>query len=701
MSNLLTSWRQWLAPMYDDLDPLDIETEQERKSSMIRLFMRGFTVISLLTAVMLWGLVIMGLDGLTDVLDHPAVPLFVGGGVAALTPVALLTIFFNNRGYVDYASYTLVYGLNCIALGAYIYIDFWVDNFGMGASAMPFLTLTILLSGLLVSARTTLILGCVNSMVMLIVVAVMEEGRARQGLVATINDWWMMALIAWVYARTLDQTLARLRAARRHLEKLVASRTQELQAKNLQLEQEVETRKRAEEAAEKASRAKSTFLANMSHELRTPLNAILGFTQLMERDPHMPPDQQENVAIINRSGTHLLELINDVLEMSKIEAGRNTLNIAPFDLHTTLHSLEALFRSRAETSGLSLLADYAPDLPRYVAGDERKLRQILLNLLSNAVKFTSEGGISLRVAYHAPYLHCEVEDTGQGIAEEELPRLFEAFIQTSSGQTQVDGTGLGLPISRQFVELMGGALKVHSTPGKGSVFSFTVQLAVVEQPPQLDPSPRRVIGLAAGQPIYRILVVEDKTENRLLLRKILLPLGFDVREAVNGQEAVTLHEQWQPHLIFMDIRMPVMDGYEATRRIKATGQPTIIIALTASVFEESRREILAAGCDDFMGKPFRESDLFDRLHQHLGVAFIYETSPVPETDMALTPVQLAPLPADWRMALHKVAMSANARQTMQLIEQIKPQYPTLAAQLADLVHNFRFDILMDITQPAN
>ena len=478
----------------------------------------------------------------------------------------------------------------------------------------------------------------------------------------------------------------------------------------------------AKEAAEVANRFKSEFLSKMSHELRTPLNAILGFTQVLTRDTSLNQEQQEQLEIINRSGEHLLTLINDVLEMSKIEAGRISLNESSFDLYRLLDSLEEMLQLKAESKGLQLVFDCAPDVAQYVQADEGKLRQILINLLGNAIKFTQEGGVTLRVRMangeenHLtpnslipnPYsLFFEVEDTGFGIAPEELDTLFEAFVQSESGRKSQEGTGLGLPISQQFVRLMGGDITVSSTLGQGTVFRFDVPIRLAEaanvQTRQLQ---RRVIGLEPGQPTYRILIVEDRWENRQLLVKLLSPLGFEVREAANGQEGVALWKSWEPHLIWMDMRMPVMDGYEATQQIKAQlkGQATVIIALTASALEEERSIVLSAGCDDFVRKPFQASALFEKMAQYLGVRYIYEEPTTPSSLQpeafpgVLTAEALAVMPDEWVAQLHQAATQAHAKLIFQLIEQIPEQNVPLASIVADLVNNFRFDKITDLTQ---
>jgi PAS domain S-box-containing protein len=498
---------------------------------------------------------------------------------------------------------------------------------------------------------------------------------------------------------------------------------------------------KAKESADAANRAKSEFLASMSHELRTPLNAILGFTQVMNRDSSLSAENQQHLGIINRAGEHLLELINDILEMSKIEAGRITLNENCFDLFSLLNTLEEMFSLKANAKGLQLIVERTSDVPQYVETDDSKLRQVLINLLGNAIKFTQQGGVILRVTRtqkpeirsqkgklapnsclltpDSSFLHFEIEDTGPGIAPEEMDKLFNAFVQTATGRQSQQGTGLGLPISQKFVELMGGKITASSTVGQGTIFAFDISIKPTEASdvPTLTPN-RKILGLAPNQPDYRILVVEDRFENRLLLVKLLTSLGFQVREAENGQEGIAIWESWQPHLIWMDMRMPVMDGYEATKHIRSVetfrrnvsmGQATVIIALTASAFEEQRHVVLSVGCDDFLHKPFREDVLLEKMAQHLGVRYLYEEpqqhfqSPVAlEESQIEQPLEilLSQMPTEWREQLAEAAFECSCDTILELVKQIPAASAALANTLTDWATNFRVDLISDLIEKS-
>ncbi len=467
---------------------------------------------------------------------------------------------------------------------------------------------------------------------------------------------------------------------------------------------------KAKDAAEAANRAKSAFLANMSHEIRTPMNAILGFSQLLLRDQNLDARQNQYLETINRSGEHLLALINDILEMSKIEAGRTTLNLTAFDLPALLDDLEKMFRVRTDGKKLAFLVELIGDVPRYIVTDINKLRQVFINVLGNAVKFTDHGAIGVRVEADRtdlarPCLRVAVEDTGPGIAPDEQGKLFRHFEQTKSGQQTGTGTGLGLAISREFVRLMGGDITVTSAAGVGS--TFTIHLPLVESDASaVEPThkPRQVAGLAPGQPAWRILIVDDVEANRELLVQILEPVGFAVRTATNGLQAVTEFEHWRPALILMDLRMPVMDGYEAIRQIRASSHvgAVKIIAVTASVIEEKRADVLAGGADDFMGKPFHAVELFGKIAHHLGVAYEYTEpdKPALETPVEITPEALAGLAPDLIDRMREAVVAADLDQILTIISAAESMPSRVAAGLVDLAERFEYQTLLDLFGPG-
>ncbi|MEA3361115.1 MAG: PAS domain-containing protein [Thermodesulfobacteriota bacterium] len=465
----------------------------------------------------------------------------------------------------------------------------------------------------------------------------------------------------------------------------------------------------AKEQAENVNQAKSEFLANMSHEIRTPMNAVLGFAQVLERDSSLTPKQSEHVSAISRSGNYLLGLINDILDISKIEAGKIELSPSVFSLQDLLDDLEMMFRSRAEAKHLQLIVDRDEGLPSHVRADEDKVRKVLVNLLGNAVKFTEQGGVALRVRSEpvpgrpegedkSLHLVFEVEDSGPGMPQSDLERIFDTFSQTEAW-ARAGGTGLGLAISRQLAGMMDGGITCESEPGKGSCFCFDLLCEPAEADQKEPRESRRVAGLASGTDPGRILVVDDNATNRDLLHALLLPLGFEIRDAENGREAVDIFEEWSPHAVLMDMRMPVMDGYEATRRIKATqaGRVTPVIAVTASAFKDQKEEILATGASAYIRKPFRNEELYEALGKYLGLSFVYEEESAGAQKHPkakdLAPEELAALPRDLVQAMLEALAEGDITRLLELIRQVEPLDRNAAQGLKALADRYDYSTL--------
>jgi PAS domain S-box-containing protein len=467
---------------------------------------------------------------------------------------------------------------------------------------------------------------------------------------------------------------------------------------------------KAKDAAETANQAKSIFLANMSHELRTPLNAILGFSEMLARESNTTPDQQEKLDIINRSGQHLLAMINDVLDLSKIEAGSIELQVNSFDPVALIEEISVMIRSRAGEKGLSIVV--APETPNfpYLKADVGKLRQILINLLSNAVKFTDEGGVTIRCAIEPiaeEPKHCriviEVEDTGLGIDPARQAKIFDPFVQGIDAPER-KGTGLGLSICKKYAEFMGGTIELQSHVGKGSLFRVRLPAKIAEATDVKTPDDNKpgVIGLAPTQKTWRILVADDNQANRLLLKSLLEEVGFFVLEAKNGQEAVAAFKKESPDFIWMDMRMPVMDGYEAVQQIRqCSGGNTIpISAITASAFDEQRHEILAAGCDDMIIKPFQAHEIFETMGRILNIEYIYEpkseAAPVRVPEVELNAGMLAELSDELLRELRQATLALNRETALEVIARIADKAPKMAAGLKAFVDNYQMVELQNL-----
>lgn len=491
--------------------------------------------------------------------------------------------------------------------------------------------------------------------------------------------------------KRLRATLEELQGYKQHLERLVELRTNELV--------------QARDQAQAANRSKSAFLANMNHELRTPLNSILGFSRMVMQDVELPEKHRENLAIVGRSGEHLLELIDEVLDLAKIETGGTAVENLSMDLHGLVNETVDLLRDRAKTKNLGLLVNISSRAPEFVRSDPRKFRQVLINLVGNALKYTDEGRVIVKLdarprdVASEVMLIFDVEDTGIGISSEDQARIFDPFVQANDARK---GTGLGLSISRRFVELMGGTIEVESAPGRGSRFHVELP-AQISAGTMVKTNPvSQVIGIEPGQPDYRILIVEDEQDSGLLLQRMLGAVGFQTDIADNGARAVEIFKQWRPHFIWMDLRIPVMSGLEATRRIRGLegGKEVKIVTLTASAFESQREEVLAAGCDDFLRKPYRSSEIFDCLARHLGVRYLSNVMPEPalQNPVTLHPEDLAELPVAKLKELERVVNSLDPGRIALVVAQVAEQHPAVGATLQQFTEKLAYSPILRAIQ---
>jgi PAS domain S-box-containing protein len=465
----------------------------------------------------------------------------------------------------------------------------------------------------------------------------------------------------------------------------------------------------ATQEAKIANKAKSIFLANMSHEIRTPLNAIIGFSQLMNRDQQLTEIQKEYNGSIVRAGEHLLVLINNILELSKVEAGHIETNPSNMDLVSFFDDIQVLFKERAQSKHLQFIFETADNLPRYIFADEHKLRQIFINLIENAIKFTDEGGVAVRtrinqINSNISNLIVEIQDSGSGISEIEIKNLFKHFVQTSSGLRKGSGSGLGLALSQELAHLMNGNIAVSSELGKGSIFTLEVEIKEGKNEAIQEKSKKKVIYLEKDQQNYRILIVDDREENLMVVVNLLKMVGFETNEATNGEEAIAKFEEWNPDLILMDMRMPVMDGYEATRRIKLTekGLQTPIIALTASSFEEERQRTRDLGMQGHIRKPFRESELFGTIGMVLNVKYRYEeeknlgTTDKYLSDERAIETDIKQLPDDLVKKMQEAIAVADFDHLIELTQNMNAEFSELARRLRTLANNFDYDYLQKL-----
>jgi signal transduction histidine kinase/CheY-like chemotaxis protein len=560
-------------------------------------------------------------------------------GVDSTDPLISATSFYLKQHFAEQGEVKLRNSLQFFYGGQrqLLRANRYQDEYGLDWLIVVVIPETDFMAKIHANARKIIFL-CVIALVLVLVVGIWTSRWVLTPILTLSDVAEKLAQGDWQQEIPNDRAdeLGRLTQA-------IAEMADQLQADFDQLEQRVEERTlqlaksnqelvMAKEEAEIANEAKSTFLAQMSHELRTPLNAILGFVQILQRSPNLDAEQQENLDIMRRSGEHLLGLINNVLDLSKIEAGEMTIQPTPTNIPQICGDLESFFRPQTQRKNLTFQVNYPADLPQSIAVDAQKLRQILINLLNNAIKFTDQGSVSLTLRElsrqgHYISLQFAIADTGKGITEADQAKLFQPFQQSQTGLEIQEGTGLGLVISQEFIRLMGSNINLASQVGQGSTFTFDLRLKMLEDK-AIAAKGHTIISPAPDQMSYKLLIVDDSAVNRLLFKKLLAPFAFELKEARDGVEAIALWQSWQPDLIFMDMLMPVLDGEQAVQQIRALpkGDQVTIIACTASIEGERANAMVAAGCEDLISKPFRTEDLFRLLEKYLGVCFLYSTA---------------------------------------------------------------------------
>lgn len=538
-------------------------------------------------------------------------------------------------------------------------------------------------------------------------------------------DWKSLILLGLGIFLTggVSGYLWRSQRQKRAIESLIQKRTQEW--KNAYSDCEKKVREQTLQL-EAANQAKTQLLSNMSHELRTPLNSISGFVELLRRDSTLTPDQRSNLTIIARNSGYLLNLFNEILEVARLESGTLSLNPTCFNLRRLIDEVMEMLQGKAQVKNIQLSSYLDVAIPQYIKMDEGKLRQVLVNLLDNGIKFTPKGSVNLRIAgsddgwaftddsiglhtENSYLLVFEVEDTGVGMTSEELTQVFEPFVQADTTKDQSQGTGLGLFIAKKLVRLMGGEIKVKSTKNHGTLFQFKIRVNLPEAseiPLVQDRS--SIIGLAEVKEVFRLLIVDDKPKNRQLLVRLLTPLGFGVKEASNGQEALEIWSDWQPHLIFMDTKMPIMDGYHTIQRIKAEEKQTtpIIIAVTAGVIDENRANLLVSSCDGILKKPFQVDLVLDILAEHLGVKYRYNhedsealiNSKNTLNDVNIETQDLGKMPFEWIEKVNQAASMGHQQKLLTLIDEMGETPNPLQTALRQLITDFDFRKIRELTQ---